>query len=583
MFKSCPDFGVTIRHLKLQWSKRNIIMSGFIFRCSRSWYRCNKPKQTFKLSPVISSVMGRTCILSKPVNNSLLVPYRTLYYLENENIKEYKRFPSLLDVTEDIIKDVCFDKNPTSPEEWDDAKMEILNRCLILREDNFDSVLMQVLLQAEELLLAHSFMDYLKKMRLKPNFVTLCKYMVLCSKKMDQVEQNIILETYEKIISLVDTSVLDARMVEFLVQGLCVTDRWQESLTYINQLPKSHLTTETLNALACAALRNKAYGLAWNIITKWYRSSASPATTVFVEYMKFVISLHKKDPVQAYECFISLANYVQNRNIILKEKAVVYIEEYFKRMNDYKTSYSKVDRDGICSSCKRKLEACSLTREEFMILRDSFLKYSLQKSDIFINTTGSEFEKYCKYVDKYKPFDIVLDGLNVAHADQEDKSRKNLAMQLFHVVNHLSKYVRRILVLGRYHMKEWPLPIMRAVRSKSSIFYVSNITQDDPYLIYAALASGPKTLLVSDDMMRDHMSRLPDPQSLHLFKKWQQSHQVYLQKGENENEILLMGPLKHAITIQGNMGKGWHVPFDNEMKREPYEELNNWLCVQKYS
>lgn len=65
-------------------------------------------------------------------------------------------------------------------------------------------------------------------------------------------------------------------------------------------------------------------------------------------------------------------------------------------------------------------------------------------------------------------------------------------------------------------------------------------SQDDPFTVYAALASGPHTLFLSGDLMRDHYSRLDDPRLIHLFKRWQLSHQMFLQISDyNEIEFVV--------------------------------------------
>ncbi|GBO01736.1 hypothetical protein AVEN_8795-1, partial [Araneus ventricosus] len=105
-------------------------------------------------------------------------------------------------------------------------------------------------------------------------------------------------------------------------------------------------------------------------------------------------------------------------------------------------------------------------------------------------------------------------------------------------------------------------------------------SQDDPYMVYAALASGPEAFIVSQDLMRDHIARLDDPKLIWQFKRWQQTHQIYLSVDE-DNKFKFLEPLRYSINIQGSMSEGWHIPYDDKIILDPYEELNNWLCVHK--
>lgn len=59
---------------------------------------------------------------------------------------------------------------------------------------------------------------------------------------------------------------------------------------------------------------------------------------------------------------------------------------------------------------------------------------------------------------------------------------------------------------------------MRSLRVVSS--------EDDPFLLYAALQSGNHCRFVSRDLMRDHKACLPDGATRRLFFKWQRGHQL---------------------------------------------------------
>lgn len=52
--------------------------------------------------------------------------------------------------------------------------------------------------------------------------------------------------------------------------------------------------------------------------------------------------------------------------------------------------------------------------EEFEHLRDVFLNKVLMGTDIFKNTTPNELQKFFRMVKAQAPFDVVIDGLNVA-------------------------------------------------------------------------------------------------------------------------------------------------------------------------
>lgn len=58
------------------------------------------------------------------------------------------------------------------------------------------------------------------------------------------------------------------------------------------------------------------------------------------------------------------------------------------------------------------------------------------------------------------------------------------------------------------------------------LLWVSFRSEDDPFLLYAALHSGNHCRFVSRDLMRDHKACLADGGTRQLFFKWQRGHQM---------------------------------------------------------
>lgn len=61
------------------------------------------------------------------------------------------------------------------------------------------------------------------------------------------------------------------------------------------------------------------------------------------------------------------------------------------------------------------LNHLELGKEEFDELRVNFLNNVLVGDDVFKNTTPQELDKFFKLVKSEAPFDVVIDGLNVAY------------------------------------------------------------------------------------------------------------------------------------------------------------------------
>lgn len=96
------------------------------------------------------------------------------------------------------------------------------------------------------------------------------------------------------------------------------------------------------------------------------------------------------------------------------------------------------------------------------------------------------------------------------------------------MVSYFVQQNKKILLIGRSHMKRWPSINWDYITANSTVFLTQNISQDDPYLLYCALSSGEDTILVTNDLMRQHKFRLNSRKYKMLFSRWltQRQYQI---------------------------------------------------------
>lgn len=63
---------------------------------------------------------------------------------------------------------------------------------------------------------------------------------------------------------------------------------------------------------------------------------------------------------------------------------------------------------------------------------------------------------------------------------------------------------------------------------------------DDPFVLEAAITSGPKTIIVSRDLMRGHRFLLEDPDLRDIFKKWQLSNQYQVHYVDKSGKVIFV-------------------------------------------
>ncbi|XP_057576821.1 mitochondrial ribonuclease P catalytic subunit isoform X4 [Hippopotamus amphibius kiboko] len=201
--------------------------------------------------------------------------------------------------------------------------------------------------------------------------------------------------------------------------------------------------------------------------------------------------------------------------------------------------------------------------------------------DQYKKTTPQELRRFQNFVKHCPPFDIVIDGLNVAK--MFPKARESQV--LLDVVSQLAKQNLQVLVLGRKHMlmqnSWWRKDEMEKMQKQASFFFADNISEDDPFLLYAALHSGNHCKFITKDLMRDHKACLRDAKTQRLFFKWQQGHQLAIVSRHPGSKITFQHILSYDTVVQ-TTGDSWHIPYDDDLvERYSYEVPTKWLCLHQ--
>ncbi|VDM33500.1 unnamed protein product [Hydatigera taeniaeformis] len=101
-------------------------------------------------------------------------------------------------------------------------------------------------------------------------------------------------------------------------------------------------------------------------------------------------------------------------------------------------------------------------------------------------------------------------------------------------------------------------------------------SNDDAFMIYLALWSGPNCYLFSNDEFRQHRFTLGTDASP-LLARWQAARQISMR---STRPLIFLGPALCDPTIQGSMTEGWHIPYESGGQRPSYLPSNTWLCLR---
>ncbi|XP_024407083.2 mitochondrial ribonuclease P catalytic subunit [Desmodus rotundus] len=461
---------------------------------------------------------------------------------------------------------------PLNSEQWDKLKEDFKGKA------NFENWIISQMAHH------HSSVDVAKSLlawvATKNNGIVsynlLVKYLYLCVFHKQTSE---VFDVYE--IMKARYKSLESGANTLLIRGLIHSDRWREALVLLEDIKKV-MTPSKKNYNDCiqGALLHQDVNIAWNLYEELLSHDLIPMMETLKAFFDF--GKDKKDD-QYSNKLLDILLYLRNNQLYPGESFAHSIKAWFESIpgEQWKGQFTTIQKSGQCLGCGKTIESIHLSPEEYEFLKRKILRDVIDGGDQYRKTTPQELQRFQNFVKYCPPFDIVIDGLNVAK--MFPKARESQV--LLGVVSHLAKKNLRVLVLGRKHMlnsrAQWKKNEMEEVQKLASCFFADNISEDDPFLLYATLHSGNHCKFITKDLLRDHKACLPDAKTQHLFFKWQQGHQLAITNRFPGSKITFQHILSYDTVVQ-TTGDSWHIPYDEDLvERYSYEVPTKWLCLHR--
>uniref|UniRef100_A0A8C9E871 Mitochondrial ribonuclease P catalytic subunit n=1 Tax=Phocoena sinus TaxID=42100 RepID=A0A8C9E871_PHOSS len=445
---------------------------------------------------------------------------------------------------------------PLNSEEWDKLKEDFKEKA------NFENWIISQMIKC------HSSVDVAKSVlawvAAKNNGIVgydlLVKYLYLCVFHKQTSE---IIDVYE--IMKARYKRLESGAYTLLIRGLIHTDRWREALLLLEDIKKVMIPSKkNYNDCIQGALFHQDVNVAWNL----YQELLGHDIVPMLETLKAFFDFGKDMKGDQYSNKLQdILLYLRNNQLYPGESFAHSIKTWFE--------------SGQCLGCGKTVESIHLSSEEYEFLKEKIMRDVIDGGDQYKKTTPQELKRFQNFVKYHPPFDIVIDGLNVAK--MFPKARESQV--LLDVVSQLAKQNLQVLVLGRKHMlkqnSRWRKDDMEKVQKQASFFFADNISEDDPFLLYATLHSGNHCKFITKDLMRDHKACLPDAKTQRLFFKWQQGHQLAIVSKHPGSKVTFQHILIYDTVVQ-TTGDSWHIPYDDDVvERYSYEVPTKWLCLHR--
>ncbi|XP_051237944.1 mitochondrial ribonuclease P catalytic subunit isoform X2 [Dicentrarchus labrax] len=472
---------------------------------------------------------------------------------------------------------------PLSAAEWRKLKESYGNI------PQFDIMMMNVMLNSEtELDITKSLLTFVATERGTLSYELLLRYLTLCERYGHDAEM---FDVYDIMRGSFPS--LDTGACSLFIKLFTRTARWREALTVLQDIKKV-ITPSPRNygCIISAAMVNGDLTTAWALYDELIEKGLSPHQETWGSMFKAVGKTKEENGEKTeaisqsehQERLLGILLYMRNNQIYPKHSLACTISAWFESLTgqNWTGSWTSISPKGTCRCCGAELESTQLTDEEYQQLKDRVFTDIIHGQDVFKKTTPEELQKFMLFMKKKPAFHVVIDGLNVANINS-DKRKQSEA--LLAVVSELNRQGLTVLVLGRKHMLtpsvSWARHHMDLILKKAHCFFTENISEDDPFLLYATLNSGKSCKFVTRDLMRDHKACLTDMSTRRLFFKWQRGHQLVLSGPVNVGKKVRFQHIFSYDTIVQTSGDSWHLPYDDTEDRCTHEVPQQWLCLTK--
>lgn len=417
-------------------------------------------------------------------NNNKCIKYN-LKYLETHIMLIIKRFTSLSTVNHHIrnyssrlikLKSNTSLQNYINQEthdiQWDILRQSLMENELSVNKKNVDGIIVGMCSREKRMDLATAYLKFMRSQNLQPSDASLGKYLRFryACRRLDvssESDESDIIEICDYLIEKNER--LHAELVENVISGLCLTKNWQKSLQLIRRVAdddQQELSSASYYVpVILKAIKEDDLETTWTLLKEVVDKNFPPSPQIIVDFLnKFA---DKSEEVE------KIFNILNDQSLLLPQNSVEIVKNILSRR--YQTSIVNIKNDGVCRHCRGELENISLNKDEFKKLSKNFMDDVFKRKDIFFHTNPQELENFTNFVEETRPYDCVVDGLNVAYSNGQQSNNELLARNVASVVKYFKQNNQHVLVVGRQHMLKWPKKHIDFIKRNSSFFLAQNM------------------------------------------------------------------------------------------------------------
>ncbi|XP_050539875.1 mitochondrial ribonuclease P catalytic subunit [Daktulosphaira vitifoliae] len=444
-----------------------------------------------------------------------------------------------------------------------------------INQKNINGCILEACAHNKRLDLAKTFMKYIKKNE-KINIGIELLFFRACYASRNQLTD----EECKNIESRCDylfkkySNLLSGTVFEGLVIGLCCTSSWHKCFDYLKSFNNNKdITGNTYSVLIQKAFEEGEIDLGWNLINQSYNPNIEHSTEVFQSWF----NLCKQNLNIEYW---KILDFLKETEYVIREDLANLLKNNLKSLGCTVNDTKIIHQIGQCNVCKKILKPVEVTNNEFKQLNECFMKNVMIQNNIFKNSTPTELQTFEDFIKNSSPYDVVVDGLNVAYAYRGKLNNNSLITTVMKIL--IDKKLK-VLLIGRAHLIQNLGRNLDYIKNNAHIFLTNDLSKDDPFVLYAAMYSGLGTKILTRDLMRGHKFLLGETVMKSIFQRWLQKHRLGL-KIRPGNNVKVTEPLFYLQTTQVHDDGTWHVPYNEKKKpgvwSKPDSTPDKWMCIQ---
>ncbi|XP_015182758.1 PREDICTED: mitochondrial ribonuclease P protein 3 [Polistes dominula] len=442
---------------------------------------------------------------------------------------------------------------------------DIINKHLI-PEKSVDLKILEACIMYDKFETAKFYFEYLKSKNYPMNNFILIKYLQVINARKIPISNDI----QEDIINICnkiqkDYECLPTPILMTCVHALCLTSKWKTAIDLIKvNGTMEDITCATLSCIVLAAFKNGTPKIGFEFLEEieTNKDYVHGRKTIYNIYLNYYLQ-NKQEKLN--DAIHKMFHFWKKLDVIpVKSVIDIFVDVCIK--SGWEGHYVKISTDGQCSHCQNYLPSITL-KNNFSKLSEAIISNIIIGEDIFQRTSPLEFKKFKSFIRKFQPFDIVVDGLNVA---------LNKAQMMEHIVDKFTAEGKKVLIITRKH--QYKVSKWMFNRDNVYVYFLQDITQDDPFILYATLASGNNSKFISIDQMRQHHHKLKKFNLHKDFIRWQFSHQYTWYYNNVTKMSTLIEPISYDSFMHNQNGH-WHIPYNDSLKQR-HTPSKTWVCLR---